>query len=177
MKKNKILILAFFVCACATSPSRESNNLSTAAFDAIQRGSDVKNVSTLLGKPNEIRENPKDPSVDWWVYDDSDQAQRASILIDRAHQTVISIMVIPRQTEAEAKLDFLIKNKFSALSFAEYPLQRCSRDYLPLETFFIDSKLGVLVVANRFTHEVESFSRVSPEAARKLADDIRTCRR
>jgi hypothetical protein len=179
MKKSSLLLLLLLLPACTTLTSKEVKDLNAKDFDPIRIGSDAKSVASFLGQPSEMKSSQKFPGNDIWIYNGSDEerSQRGALLLVHEKQVVASITVIPKQTEPESQLGFLTKTKFPSSSFESVPLQRCSRDYLPLQTFYIDTKNGIFIEANRYTNEVESFSRVSPEDAAALSKDIKSCRR
>lgn len=140
-------------------------------------GDALEKARESLGGPTEIRRTLKDGTDELWIYDDSTGGQRGAVSVDSKGRSIVGVMVIPRESDPEFHLDFLLKKKFSSASFEKGPLQRCHRNYLPIQDFYIEVKSGILIEANRETGEVESWSRTSPQYASDLIDRIKKCLR
>ena len=112
-----------------------------------------------------------------WVYDDPAGSKRGAISIVPKSQSITSVTIIPKESEIESRLDFLLKTKFATLIFEQAPLQRCGRDYVPAEIFYINIEKGILVEGRRESNDVESFSWTSPDYAAAAFKRIKECKR
>lgn len=93
----------------------------------------------------------------------------------RGH-SVTTILVIPNESEPEHRLEYLLKSKFFSGKFEKVSVQRCRRDYVPSEDFYIDVREGIVIETNRRTGEVESFRWTVPQSSADLLQQIRECK-
>lgn len=177
MKIISILISLIFMTSCATLVSPRKPDLNIGTIESVKLGSDAKTVSDILGSASEIRRMKAHPNTEFWIYNNSDpvESHRATVEVDSGTRRVMAVVITPSEREAESKIQFLLKTKFSASTFQIVPLQICSRDYIPSQVFYVDVKNGVLIRSNKNTDEVENFSRVSGKAATDLIDKIKKC--
>lgn len=177
MAKNSLLILFFILTACSSFPTKEIERSEISKFESLTVGDDAKKVHALLGKPSAVEKGLKDNSDELWVYRDRNDSQGGSITIDPKVGSVTGILIIPKEIDKEASLDFLLKNKFAAVKFEKLPLQRCKRHYFPREVFYINTEKGILIEGNSRTDEIASLSYVTSQYAKDLVKKIKECKK
>ncbi len=176
LKNKLILSFTLFLLGCGSLPSIK-NAPQIKDFEALNRGQNKEAVKKLLGYASEIRSIKRnDQSHEAWIYNDSNNTQRGAVVFNQNNQ-VETVTTMPLETEKESNLDFLIKEKFTALQFEKIPLQRCQRDFVPAEVFYIDPKQGMIIEVDKPTGIVNSLSRNSPEYAADLIRRIKSCKR
>lgn len=176
MKKNNSIFLFFLLAACSSFPT-EKTHLNLGLFERVEIGDESQRVISILGKPEEVMKGNERNPDDLWVYVDKTGAQRGAVSVKPSSQIVTAVTFIPDENEPEYHLDFLLKSKFRSSTFEKAPLQRCHRDYIPLEVFYIQTQQGIIIEANKGTDEVVNLSRSTPEDASDLLRKIRECKR
>lgn len=174
--KSNLAWLAFTLVSCASTPLR-LGTLSISSFEKVKIDVDEQTVIGALGKPTETRNDFKGRDDEVWIYDDKSGSQRGAVAFDSVGKTVTGVTFIPREGEAEARIEYLLETKFKGLTFARAPVQRCGRHYVPHQAYYIDVKAGVILIAHKYSGEVESFSRSTPDFAADLLQRIRNCKR
>ena len=177
MKKNSFIVLIFVLSGCSSVQSKKIQDLSPSQFELLKIGDPAGKVISLLGPPSDVRKNLKNTPDELWVYDDLAGSQRGAISMDPKNQSITAVTIIPKESDRESKLDFLLKTKFAPLTFEEAPLQRCGRDYVPAEVFYVSVEKGILVEGRRGSPDVERFSWTSPHYAAGAIKRIKECKR
>ncbi|MFN3455331.1 MAG: hypothetical protein ACK41T_10265 [Pseudobdellovibrio sp.] len=170
--KNNLLVLTLVVMvihSCISDNSGKKQNLEMNKLDQISIGQSKKDVLSTLGKFDE-QELPNDmiASEGWYYYttvNDDQNTPRVAVSFDVKSQKVISITLKPLSGVKEESLDYLRKVKFKNLVFDMLPLQRCQRDFIPYDIFYINSKQGIVIIYNRYRKHVKSIKWTSPTKA------------
>ncbi len=122
MKSNKSYLLALLLAACTTTSTARRQDLSPSTFDSVVACSGAKCVESILGKPSEKEIKKDRADREFWFYMDQNKSQRGAIEIKRDDQKVVAVLVIPRESDSEFKLSYLLKNRFSNSAFEKVPL-------------------------------------------------------
>lgn len=177
--KNSIFIGVFLLSlmGCTTEKTIQGSNLSLKQVEAVKIGSEKSNVISFLG--NSYKDSPplNEKDHEGWLYYNADENhwQRAAILFDSRSQLVISKIFIPLEGESEYSLDFLLQKKFSGLKFEYARLQRCNRDFVPSEAYYINVANGVVIKIQTVRKNVESIVWMSSEDAARRLEQIKFC--
>ena len=177
MKKNSLVALFFVLSACSTAPINLAKDLSPYKFESVHIGDRADKATELLGSPSEVRKDRENSRDELWIYDDAHGSQRGAVSIDPTKKLVTAVTIVPKSEDRESQVDFLLKIKFPFISFDKTPLQRCQRDYFPMQIFYTNIESGLIIIAHSTSGEVESLSRVTPEYIADLLSRIKSCRR
>lgn len=182
MKNNlifSILLLPILIMSCATSTTNQHKAIFMKDMDQIQLGLAKDRVTSVLGIPNEI--DPPSEKVNseaWFYYGVGDRNwQKGAITFDSKTQLVDSKTYIPFDDEFEFSLDYLLQKKFAGLHFEKGKLKRCNRDYMPLEAYYVNVANGIAIKHNEYKKYVQTIIWFSSDEAKKLLEDIKSCKK
>lgn len=180
MKKNNLSILFIFatlIHGCTTTPKKNMPTaISTEAISKINLGTTKSDAINFLGLASEQR---TDELNEYHIYNDTDDdgTQIGAISIDKKLLKVNSITIVPTLDSSESQIEFLKNKKYSNIEFINIPLQRCQRDYIPNDTFFINQKNGIIIRYNNHAKYVEEYTLTSSDLVEKFIIDIKNCTR
>lgn len=167
--------LFLFFTGCAVKQTVPSKIISTAEIEHLKIGSTKSDIVASLGKSYRISPPVDKSDHEGWIYDSGDQGQRAAVVFD-ASGLVIAKIFKPFEGENEENLDFWLQKKFAELKFEIIPSQRCFRDYVPAEVYYINVAQGIAIEYNRRHKYVETIKWMSAQNAAKLLEQIKFCK-
>jgi hypothetical protein len=179
--KNSIfyitLINLVFVTACTSIHKKSSDVLSFAQLNNVDLGLSQDQIQSTLGRTYQYDPpSEKMNTYGWIYYGENDQPwQRAAISFDTKNHRVVSKTFIPFENENENDINFLLENKYPDLKFEKIPLERCDRDFIPSEIFYINLAMGIIIKFNGNDKSVESITWTSSENAQLKIKKIKSC--
>lgn len=108
---------------------------------------------------------------------DDQNTPRVAVSFDVKSQKVISITLKPLSGEKEQSLDYLRKVKFKNLVFDMLPLQRCKRDFVPAEIYYINSQNGIIIEYDRYRKYVSHITFDEPKTVFNEIQKIKLCQK
>lgn len=175
---NKLLLLSFlFMTSCVSSVKPSHRSTSISEYENIHLGSNQELISSILGVPHETISLLKEQPTTNWIYNDpvTPPQQRGNITFDSKKNTVISITFIPRENEPEENLEFLLSKKYASLKFDQYDLKRCSQDFKPAQSFYINTTKGIVIEYDHVRKYVESIHWINSEVLSRKIQKLKKC--
>ena len=169
-------IVAAGISGCATESLKVHTNLDALNSIQLQQGKTA--IVELLGEPSEIRFPVGSTSREILIYDDynSDNGQIAAVELDEAKKTT-GITIIPRETDREYNLEYLLKTTFAKLHFEKHIRVRCGADYDRNQTYFLNLERGIAIEQNTRSTHVASYFKVAPAELSSFKNLITACKK
>lgn len=157
------LVIAIGLCACVSTRPLKKPVLSLSLFDAIKLHDSATEVLRQLGNPSEQMTSRSKPGSEVLIYNDesSQNEQLAAVEINRLNKTVSGVIIIPRESDRENSLEYLLNNKFSGVAFEKFKRARCGVDYDRNQTVYLNVPQGIVIEQETNSESVSSFSKAS----------------
>jgi len=177
--KNNFFIhcvaVSLFFASCAVKQMETPRiNIFVPQVEQLKLGSTKNEVESILGKTYRVSLPVDKLDYEGWIYDWADQGQRAAVIFD-ATEVVMAKVFKPFENEEEDKLDFWLKKKYSELKFEIVPSPRCSKDFTPVEVYYINLAQGIVIQFHRQYRYVESVKWMTREKAAETLTRIKSC--
>lgn len=182
-KRNKRLIVVFFfslICVfCVTAKKQVSSRVITVQdVEQVGLGAHADQVLQILGEPTEKEEvhNKNYHYVSWNYKIHPEGSQRASLSLDPKSSIVLDKLVVPREEEAESKLSYLLKTKYSQYKFQPITFPRCGRDFISDEAMMVDLDRGIWIRYRKKSDYVVGIGWGPPEKTKQDIEAILNCK-
>ena len=165
------LLATLTLASCASVPS-QGKLITIQQIEQFPIGSPSEETLKSLGEPRESREVNGETV---WVYDSPNgEMQRASIVFDK-DKRLQSKLIIPNESEPEAKVEFLSKSKFPQSKFRTVTFPQCGMDYVSGSALYADVATGASIRYRREQKDVEAIAWTTPVQLRQEIVDIEKC--
>lgn len=168
-------ITVFSLIGCASSTKKQ---ISLKSFDSLEINDTMEHVISYFGssvQKNAKAENGNENEEDWF-YVSNEGDQIATLTLNTKEKRVVSIMVIPGESDPENKIDYLLKTKFFGKTFKKYKLKRCGRDYFSSAIYYISVDSGLVIKGDSNFSEAIFYSRSTPRFAADYIKLIEQCK-
>jgi len=168
---------AILVLASCTSLSRQDGRkpVTVGEISRLQLGTSGSNILQDLGRPGEEYDDKENGARGWLYFDPITKFQVALLSIDSTTETLGYKLVIPKESEPENSLAYVLDNSFKGVDFKQIEYPRCGKDYFRSEALLVNFEKGIVIEFRKNFKTVESISWSSPEGAKKATDAILNC--
>ena len=171
-----LLLFLFFSCSTMNKIQPKTETFSFEKFELVKIGQSESDVIKYLGKPQTQGNFKQDLKILYtFEFENSDNSQRASVLLNPENKTVVSKTFVPANNESENSTQFLTQIKYQGLKFIGMPRPRCSKHYPLSDAFFVNYESGILINYYKDSTEVISISWMLKEDLIRTVEKVSTC--
>lgn len=175
-----IIVVGFIFSGCATK--NQKNNADMIKYEDIEKielGASKDSLQNLLAFSPEIEYPSKEDNFEHWLFYGKEEApwQRGTVSFDGNTNFVAVKNFLPFEGELENNLEYLIQKKFAGVHFEKAKLKMCSRHYIPTEAYYVNVANGIAVKHDEYKKYVETIIWFSSDRAKKLLEDIKSCKK
>lgn len=167
--------MVFWQACAVKQTAQQFKVVSYQQIEELKLGSTKSEVLKILGDSYRVSPPVDKSDYEGWIYDGPNGYQRAAAVFDSSGTVIVKVFM-PVENEPDEKLNFWLKEKFAQFKFEEIASQRCHRDFIPAEIYYINSQHGIVIEFNRHYKYVESVKWMSSLQAQELGNKTKFCK-